>query len=95
MTEGRHRLLHLATNTNAGVVAQCDCPYGQNHPLDQPYRSCFECGATFATEYVLVNAHLEWFKNQEHLDPKYHRTALPGDYYGENIYSCPNCTHDW
>lgn len=96
MTEaGRHRLLHLAVSTKGGVVAQCDCSYGANHPLDQPYRVCGECGCEYPTEYLLVNAHLQWFQNQEHLEPRYRATLTPEDYFGENIYACPMCTHDF
>lgn len=91
----RHRLYHLAVDLEGSSVTQCDCDIVGNHPARTPYRACFECGALFWTEQELVAAHLEWFKDQQHLDPKYWATETEADHHGENLYSCPNCTHDW
>lgn len=92
----RHTRLHLAFNLDQSIAAQCDCvEHEGNHTVGQVYRVCFECGATYLTEYILVQRHLNWFRDQENIEPRYRATITEQDHHGEFIYSCPECTHDW
>lgn len=92
---GRHRLTHLAISTNLGMAAPCECELDTNHPQHDAYRICGECGAVYLTEKVLVDQHLAWFADQDHIPERYKAVVTDADHYGSSIYACPGCTHDF